>query len=98
MKSFIKHLLPLSLLLSPAWGEPAPIITVHASLILDGKGGVIKNKTLVIQGSRILRVDQATKGNQYELTGLTLMPGWIDTHVHIGYHFGADGNYQGAPR
>jgi imidazolonepropionase-like amidohydrolase len=96
MKSFTKLLLPLSLLPS-TFGQPSPIITVHASFILDGKGGVIKNKTLVIQGNRILRVDPATKGNQYELTGLTLMPGWIDTHVHIGYHFGANGKYQVAP-
>ncbi len=106
MKSFIKYLLPLSLSLSALWlnffsqlasGQPAPIITVHAPLLLDGKGGVLKNKTLVIQGNRILRVDPATKGNEYELTGLTLMPGWIDTHVHIGYHFGPNGKYQVAP-
>ena len=97
MNPSIKRLLPLSLLLSPLWlfvcsrpalGQPAPIITVHAPLILDGKGGVMKNKTLMIQGARILRVDPATRGNEYELTGLTLMPGWIDTHVHLGYHFG----------
>src|ERR1035441_3741748 len=106
MNPSIKRLLPLSLLLSPLWlfvcsrpalGQPAPIITVHAPLILDGKGGVMKNKTLMIQGARILRVDPATRGNEYELTGLTLMPGWIDTHVHLGYHFGPNGKYQAAP-
>ena len=58
---------------------------------------MIKNKTLLIQGTRILRVDPATKGNVYELTGLTLMPGWIDTHVHIGYHFNSSGKYQAGP-
>src|SRR6202030_1467312 len=66
-------------------------------LILDGRGGVLKNRTLLIQGTRILRVDPATKGNVYELTGLTLMPGWIDPQVHIGYHFAPDGKYQVAP-
>jgi len=96
MKFFVKHLFPLSLSLN-ALCQPAPIITVHAPLLIDGKGGVLKNKTLVIQGTRILRVDPATKGNEYELTGLTLMPGWIDTHVHIGYHFGPNGKYQVAP-
>jgi imidazolonepropionase-like amidohydrolase len=65
--------------------------------MLDGRGGVLKNKTLLIQGTRVLRIDPATKGNVYELAGLTLMPGWIDTHVHIGYHFGPNGKYQIAP-
>src|SRR5271165_1357370 len=106
MNLYLNRLLPLSLLLSTfylvlepdaAHSQPLPPITVHAPLMLDGRGGVIKNKTLLIQGNRILRIDPATKGNIYELTGLTLMPGWIDTHVHIGYHFGANGKYQAAP-
>jgi imidazolonepropionase-like amidohydrolase len=86
-----------SVLCFPAFGQPAPLVTVHAAITLDGKGGILKNKTLMIQGNRIIRVDPATKGNQYELTGLTLMPGWIDTHVHIGYHFDAKGKYQVNP-
>jgi imidazolonepropionase-like amidohydrolase len=106
MNSFLKRLAPLSLILSgcwmsmrpaPAYCQPTPIITVHAPLMLDGRGGIIKNKTLLIQGNRILRVDPATKGNVYELSGLTLMPGWIDTHVHIGYHFASNGKYQVGP-
>jgi imidazolonepropionase-like amidohydrolase len=97
---------PLNLLLSTCWvvlfaapvySQPGPIITVHAPLMLDGRGTILKNKTLLIQGSRILRVDPATKGNTYELTGLTLMPGWIDTHVHISYHFGPNGKYHVGP-
>jgi imidazolonepropionase-like amidohydrolase len=106
MNSFSNRVVPTGLLLTAIWlstdptpvfCQPAPIITVHAPLILDGRGGVIKNKTLLIQGNRILRVDPATKGNVYELTGLTLMPGWIDTHVHIGYHFAPNGKFQIAP-
>jgi imidazolonepropionase-like amidohydrolase len=96
MNFLLKALAPLTFVLA-AWCQPAPIVTVHAPLILDGRGGVLKNKTLLIQGNRILRVDPATKGNVYELTGLTLMPGWIDTHVHIGYHFGPDGRYHVGP-
>ena len=96
MRIFLRALAPLTLVLN-GWCQPAPIITVHAPLMLDGRGGVLKNKTLLIQGNRILRVDPATKGNVYELTGLTLMPGWIDTHVHIGYHFGPDGKFQVGP-
>ena len=107
MNYFVNRVAPLSLRLSVLWlcltsapglcQPPPPIITVHAPLMLDGRGGVLKNKTLLIQGTRVLRIDPATKGNVYELAGLTLMPGWIDTHVHIGYHFGPNGKYQIAP-
>ena len=31
----------------------------------------------------------------YDLTALTVTPGWIDTHSHIGYHFGDDGRNGG---
>ena len=31
----------------------------------------------------------------YDLRGLTVMPGWIDAHVHITSSFGKDGKYAG---
>jgi len=97
MNRLLCALLALPFFLLQSFAQPAPLVTLHASLILDGKGGILRNKTLMIQGNRILRIDPATRGNQYELTGLTLMPGWIDTHVHIGYHFDAKGRYQVNP-
>jgi len=67
-------------------------ITVRASTMLDGKGGVRRNVRLTIEGSKIVRVDADSKGLvSYDLTGLTLMPGWIDTHVHVNGHFNKDG-------
>jgi imidazolonepropionase-like amidohydrolase len=42
----------------------------------------------------------ATAPVTYDLRGLTVLPGAIDTHVHIGWHFGADGRSRdgaGAP-
>jgi imidazolonepropionase-like amidohydrolase len=35
----------------------------------------------------------------YDLRGMTVLPGWIDAHVHITWSFGPDGKnaYQGAP-
>jgi imidazolonepropionase-like amidohydrolase len=67
-------------------------ITVRASTMLDGKGGVRRHVRLTIEGSKIVRVDADSKGPvSYDLTGLTLMPGWIDTHVHVNGHFNKDG-------
>jgi imidazolonepropionase-like amidohydrolase len=60
-------------------------------MLLDGKGGVIRNVSIVVQGTRITRIGPAAQGTTYDLKGLTVMPGWIDTHVHIDAHFDPDG-------
>ena len=66
-------------------------ITIRAGLILDGKGGMQRNAAVVVQGSKIIRIDPNATTATYDLRGMTLMPGWIDTHVHIGNHFDRDG-------
>jgi imidazolonepropionase-like amidohydrolase len=71
--------------------QPAPI-TLHAGKLLDGRGSARENVTVTVQGSRILSIENGAKGSPtYELGSLTLMPGGIDTHVHIDWHFGLDG-------
>src|SRR5215472_16189681 len=62
-------------------------ITIRAGTLLDGKGGLVRNTTLVIEGSRIVRIDPSIKDATYNLSSLTVMPGWIDTHTHIATHF-----------
>lgn len=43
---------------------------------------------LTIEGDRIINVEPHKTGpTDYNLGTITLMPGWIDTHVHIGWHF-----------
>ena len=66
--------------------------TIRASTMLDGKGGVQHNVRITIEGSKIARIEPDAKGPvNYDLTGMTLMPGWIDTHVHINGHFNKAG-------
>jgi len=60
---------------------------LETSTILDGKGGVLKDQRLVINGSRIETVGKSAERATYNLRGLTVMPGWIDTHVHLDWHF-----------
>jgi imidazolonepropionase-like amidohydrolase len=70
----------------------AEVITIRASTILDGKGGIQHNVRLTIEGTKITRVEPAGKAPvTYDLGSLTLMPGWIDTHVHINGHFNKQG-------
>jgi imidazolonepropionase-like amidohydrolase len=75
----------------PAAAPPKPI-TLHAGRLLDGRGGAREDVTVTVQGSKIVSVEAGAKGTPaYELRALTLMPGGIDTHVHIGWHFELNG-------
>ena len=61
-------------------------VVLQTNVILDGKGGVLKNQQIVIEGGRIVSVGPGKAKVDYDLTGLTVMPGWIDTHVHLEWH------------
>jgi len=71
-------------------------IVVAAGTLLDGKGHVIHNTRIVIEGSKIVAIDPKARPVDYDLRGLTVLPGWIDSHVHITWSFGPDGKNAGA--
>jgi len=71
-------------------------IVIAASTVFDGKGGVVHNTRIVIEGSKIVRIDPKAGPVDYDLRGLTVLPGWIDSHVHITWIFGPDGKSAGA--
>ena len=72
-------------------------VTVRAGRLLDGAGGVRDNVRLTIDGSRVARLDRLRGAVTYDLSDLTVMPGWIDTHVHLTNHFDADGRNHSDP-
>src|SRR5262245_25193136 len=73
-------------------------IRIRAARLIDGTGRVIANATVVVQGSRITAIDTTGSGRpDYDLGPLTIVPGLIDVHAHVGFHFGADGRYQSGP-
>ncbi len=71
---------------APAFAQDSAIV-IKADTVLDGKGGTLTNTSLVVQGGRITKIDPKAQGATYDLRGLTVMPGWIDTHAHIVQHF-----------
>ena len=82
-------------------GEAADgAIVIRADRILDGRGEVLTGREVVVRGGRIEAIAEAgsTRGAVvYDLPGATLLPGLIDTHVHLGWHFDAEtGRLHGA--
>ena len=87
----IATLVTLSLagLAAPAAGQQ---ITIRAATVLDGKGGIIRNAIVAIDGARIAKVGPGNaEAVTYDFPRYTVLPGMIDAHVHIGAHFGKDG-------
>jgi imidazolonepropionase-like amidohydrolase len=68
---------------------------IAASALFDGKGRVLHDTRVVIEGSKILAIDPKAGPVDYDLRGLTVLPGWIDAHVHITWSFGTDGKNAG---
>ncbi|MBL0171195.1 MAG: VCBS repeat-containing protein [Gemmatimonadaceae bacterium] len=74
---------------------PSPI-TIRAGTLIDGRGAIRRNMVVTVSGARIQRIApyQAGMVISHDLSAYTLLPGFIDTHVHIDSHFGRDGRAQ----
>jgi imidazolonepropionase-like amidohydrolase len=77
-----------------ATAQPKRIV-IAAGTLLDGKGHVLKNTRIVIEGAKIVAIDPNATPVDYDLRSLTVLPGWIDAHVHITWSFDKNGKNQG---
>lgn len=71
-------------------------IVIAVSTLFDGKGNVLRDTRIVVEGSKIVGIDPNANPVDYDLRGLTVMPGWIDAHVHITWSFDKNGKNAGA--
>src|SRR5881296_2756400 len=80
----------------PAKGER---IVIAASTVLDGRGKVLRDARIVVEGEKIAavetKIDKGAGPVDYDLRGLTVLPGWIDAHAHVTWNFGKDGKNAG---
>lgn len=81
--------------------EPGPthdvMLVLTADRVLDGRGGVLEDHGVVVREDRIAAVLPVSElppgGRRLDFPGGTILPGFIDTHVHLHWHFGEDGRY-----
>jgi imidazolonepropionase-like amidohydrolase len=86
---------PTSSQTSSQVAAPGKRIVIAASTVLDGKGGVLHDTRIVVEGSKIVAIDSKATPVDYDIRGLTVLPGWIDAHDHITWIFGKDGKNAG---
>src|ERR1700704_1452776 len=72
-------------------------IVIKTTTLIDGKGQVLKGKEIVIENGRITRIADAKQKPTLDLSGLTVMPGWIDTHTHPTWYFNKEGRLEQGP-
>jgi imidazolonepropionase-like amidohydrolase len=82
---------------TPMLAQTDPGVTIRARQVIDGRGGALNNATVSIKNGKIVSVGSASGAPTIDLGNLTLLPGLIDTHVHIGWHFDENDRYHSGP-
>ena len=78
---------------------PAPVTAIRAGTLIDGSGGAaVKNAVIVVQGDRIIAAGAGVAvpagARVIDLSAFTVLPGFIDAHVHLTGHIIGDGDWQ----
>ncbi len=90
----LKTALVAVLCVPAALSSQGQTIRVRAERVIDGAGKVLRNATVVVQGSKIAAIEIGNSGTPtYNLGQLTVIPGMIDVHAHLGWHFDKEGRY-----
>jgi imidazolonepropionase-like amidohydrolase len=95
----MKFLKAVAILLAvtPMLAQTDPGMTIRARQVIDGRGGNLNTGMVSIKNGKIVSVGPANGTPTIDLGTLTLLPGFIDVHVHIGWHFDDKGRYHSGP-
>ena len=100
MRSLAQLLIALPLVASVALAEVAPFsspappagpVILLTAFALDGHGGTLTGARIGVANGRIASLEAAGSGSVMDLRGYTVLPGWIDAHVHLDSHFDKSG-------
>jgi len=75
----------------PPPAPPQGPVVLLTSRALDGRGNVVEGIRIGVAGGKITSLDAAPGGTTIDLRGYTVLPGWIDTHVHLDSHWDRTG-------
>jgi imidazolonepropionase-like amidohydrolase len=96
-----RSLFALTLLAAGALSaQQTPTVTaIRAGTLIDGTGAApVKNAVILIQGERITAVGTDVRvpagATVIDLSGYTVLPGFIDAHVHLAFRTIGDGDWQ----
>ena len=67
--------------------SPAGPVVIVTDRAFDGRGNVLRDTRIGVVDGRITSLHAVEGGTTIDLRGYTVMPGWIDTHVHLDSHF-----------
>jgi imidazolonepropionase-like amidohydrolase len=71
----------------------AQLKALRFGTVVDGKGGVLRNATIVVDGDKIVRIAPAGErvtiqgAEDIDLRRYTAIPGLIDAHTHMTYYW-----------
>jgi imidazolonepropionase-like amidohydrolase len=71
-------------------------VAIKAGRLIDGRGGMTRNATITVTGRKIAAVGTGKQTVTYDLSRYTVLPGLIDVHDHIGWHFNKDDRFHTA--
>ena len=91
----------IALLMVLALQQQAGVTAIRAGTLIDGTGAApVKNAVIVVQGDRITAVGGGanvaipTGATVIDLSSETVLPGFIDAHVHLAGRTIGDGDWQ----
>ena len=86
----INFLLLILLIQLPSLAQDNEYSIIKGVIIIDGRNNVLNNMDIQLKGSKIISIYNSKKVaypdsiKVLDLTGKFLIPGLIDTHVHLG--------------